>query len=85
MIAIKLINTATPSGNSVPFWILQTWLLGWNFGVFVTLAGIMMITTASAIMFIVDPHALNRAIQSVGMLEMQAWMIIIPTVRRKVW
>lgn len=61
MIAMKDIKTATPSGHSVPFWMLQTWLLGKNFGetvavsVPVTDAGIIMMTTNKQMIFNVEP------------------------------
>lgn len=73
IIAMKDISTATPSGQSVPFWIDHTCLDGKNFGLVslpVTDAGIIMMTTKRQIMFIVDPYELNLAIQSVGMDEM---------------
>lgn len=88
MIARKDIRTAIPSGQSVPFWTDQTWLEGLNFGVVsvpVTEAGIIITTTTKHIIFKVEPYELKLAIQRVGILEMQAWMIIIKTVRRKVW
>jgi hypothetical protein len=52
MIAMKLMRTAIPSGQSVPFWIDQTSLEGKNLGWVsdpVTEAGIMIITTNRAI------------------------------------
>lgn len=86
MMAMKDMRTATPSGQSVPFWIDQTCFEGKNLGCVsdpVTEAGIKMITMNRQIMFMVDPYALNRAIQRVGILDMQAWIIITRTVRRK--
>ena len=73
--AIKDIRTATPSGQSVPFWIDQTSFEGKNFGVVavpVTDAGIMMITTNKAMIFNVDPNELNFAIHNVGILDIHA-------------
>lgn len=85
MMAMKLIRTATPSGQSVPFWIDQTWLEGKNLGLVsvpVTAAGIITITTKRPTMFRVEPNELNLAIQRVGMLEIQPWMSMTKTVRR---
>lgn len=73
MIAMNDMRTATPSGQSVPFWILHTCSEGKNFGVSavpVTQAGIMIMTTTSPTIFNVDPYELNLAIHNVGMLEM---------------
>ena len=81
---MKLIRTATPSGQSVAFWIDQTTLDGLNFGSVSTQARIKIITITKPIMLKVEPYELNLAIQSVGILEMQAWMIISNTVRRNV-
>lgn len=84
---MKDMSTATPSGQSVPFSIFQTCFEGKNFGVSavpVTEAGIIMITTKSPIIFNVDPYELNLAIHSVGILEMNPWMIMMNTVNKNV-
>ena len=88
MRAKKDMRTAIPSGQSVPFWIVQTSLDGLNFGLVsdpVTEAGIIITTTIRHIIFRVEPYELKLAIQRVGILEMQAWISIMKTVRRNVW
>ena len=58
MMAMKDMRTATPSGQSVPFWTDQTCLDGKNLGLVsdpVTEAGMRMITMNRQIMFIVEP------------------------------
>lgn len=85
MIPTKLMRTATPAGQSVPFSIAQTVLEGLNFGTLVTEDGIMMITMKRATMLRVDPMALKFATQSVGIELMKAWMIMIPTLNTNVW
>lgn len=85
-IARKHIKMATPSGQSVPFWILQTTELELNVPPFaLTPAGMRITTIARPIMFSVEPTELYLAIQRVGILEIQAWMSMMNTVRRKVW
>lgn len=74
-------STAIPSGQSVPFVIVpHTSLDEVNFGSpfsgRLVAAGIMMITTANAIMLNVDPKELVFASHLVGNEDMNAWMIM---------
>lgn len=85
MMPTKLMRTATPSGQSVPFSIFHTLLEGLNFGFVVTVAGIIMMTANNAMIFMVDPTALKFATQRVGMELIKPWMIRMKAVRRKVW
>jgi len=76
IMAMNDINTATPSGQSVPLVIVpHTSDEEWNLGVLLTLAGIIIRTIISAIMLKVEPQEFRRASQSVGMLEIRACII----------
>lgn len=72
MIAKKLIKTATPSGQSVKFWMLQANSLGSNFGTVLAVAGMMIIVITKHKMLMTVPTELKLAIHKVGMLLMQA-------------
>ena len=72
MTAMKDIRMAIPSGQSVPFVMVpHTIELGVNFGELVVAAGIRIMTVISAMIFKVVPIELKRAIQRVGIDEMQ--------------
>src|SRR5208282_142314 len=70
--ATKDIKIAIPSGQSVPLVIVpQTVALSVNLGLFIVAAGMRMMTTNKAAMFIQVPTELNLAIHNVGIEEMQ--------------
>jgi len=76
IMAMNDISTATPSGQSVPLVMVpHTWAEELNFGVLLTLAGIMIRTIIRAMMLKVEPQEFRRASQRVGMLEIRAWII----------